>query len=121
MAISSNPEKTLTPEETQVIFAEYFKEAVSYNSSDVSAVVGYFLKRGFDKISAINTAAIFLQQAQIDKVPVYVLLDTLKGLKDVELTDVITQILNLYRRKTSVLGYKTSADTALFDERNVVY
>lgn len=121
MAVSSNPEKTLTSEETQVIFAEYFKEAVSYNASDVSAVVGYFLKRGFDKISAINTAAIFLQQAQIDKVPVYVLLDTLKGLKDVELTDVITQILNLYRRKTSVLGYKTSADTALFDERNVVY
>jgi hypothetical protein len=120
MAVSDNPQE-LTQEETQVIFSNYFKESISYNASDVSAVVGYFLKRGFDKVSAVNTAAIFLQQAQIDKVPVYVLLDTLKGLKEIELTDVVSQILNLYRKKTSTLGYKTSAETALFDERNVVY
>ena len=120
MASSDNP-KQESKELTKKFFDNYYNREISYNAADVDAVIGYFLKRGFDKVSAINTAAIFLQQAQIDQVPVYVLLDTLKGLKEIELTDVVSQILNLYRKKTSTLGYKTSAETSLFDERNVVY
>lgn len=116
---SNNPEK-LELDDTQIIFNNYFKDQVSYNANDVNAVVSYFLKRGFDRISAINTAAIFLQQAKIDNVPVFTLLDTLKGFNDVEINNIISQILNLYRPKTSVIGFKKSAVLSLFEQRNVI-
>src|SRR5210317_57878 len=120
MIRSNNPEQ-FTFDETQIIFNNYFKKEITYNANEVNAVIGYFLKRGFEKIAAINTAAIFLQQAQIDKVPAFVLIDTLKGLNAVELNSVISQILNLYRAKTSSLGFTTSSETRLFDERNIIY
>lgn len=121
MTIRSNNPETLNFDDTQKIFNNYFKEEITYQTNEVNAVIGYFLKRGFERIAAINTAAIFLQQAQIDKVPAFVLLDTLKGLDDVQLTSVVSQILNLYRTKTSALGFKTSSEINLFDERNIVY
>ena len=121
MTIRSNNPKPVSLDETQKIFNNYFKGEITFQSSEVSAVIGFFLKRGFEKVAAINTAAIFLQQAQIDKVPAFKLLDTLKGFDDVQLTDVISQILNLYRSKTSKLGFKTVTDTVLFDERNIIY
>ncbi len=121
MAIRSNNPETFSFDETQKIFNNYFKKEITYQSSEVSAVIGFFLKRGFEKVAAINTAAIFLQQAQVDKVPAFKLLDTLKGLDDVQLTSVISQILNLYRSKTTNLGFKTTTDVVLFDERNIIY
>ena len=30
-------------------FNNYFKSEINYNASEVDAVIGYFLKRGFDK------------------------------------------------------------------------
>ena len=116
---SNNPE-SLQLDDTQIIFNNYFKEQISYNSNDVSAVVTYFLKRGFDRLSAINTAAIFLQQAKIDNVPVFKLLDTMKGFNDVEINNVISQILNLYRPKTSVIGFKKNSVLSLYEQRNII-
>lgn len=121
MTIRSNNPETFSFDETQKIFNNYFKEEITFKSSEVSAVIGYFLSRGFEKTAAINTAAIFLQQAQVDKVPAFVLLDTLKGLDGVQLNSVISQILNLYRSKTTSLGFKTSSEITLFDERNIIF
>ena len=67
------------PEDQKRYFNNYFKTEINYNASEVDAVIGYFLKRGFEKLSAINTASVLLQQAQIDDVPVFQLLDTLQG------------------------------------------
>ena len=120
MTIRSNNPKPVSLDETQKIFNNYFKEEITFQSSEVSAVIGFFLKRGFEKVAAINTAAIFLQQAQIDKVPAFKLLDTLKGFNDVEINNIISQILNLYRPKTSVIGFKKSAVLSLFEQRNVI-
>ena len=33
-------------------FNNYFKTEINYNASEVDAVIGYFLKRDFDKIAA---------------------------------------------------------------------
>lgn len=116
---SNNPEK-LNLDDTQIIFNNYFSKQINFNANEVNAVVSYFLKRGFDRIAATNTAAIFLQQAQIDKVPVFKLIDTLKGLNDVEINNVVSQILNLYRNKTSVIGFKKSTVLSLFEQRNII-
>lgn len=101
-------------------FNNYFKSEINYNASEVDAVIGYFLKRGFDKLAAINTSSVILQQASIDEVPVFELLDTLNGIDEVQLNNVLAQILNLNRQKTSMLGFRSKSDQELFDQRNII-
>ena len=101
-------------------FDKYFTEKLSFASNEVDAVIGYFLKRGFDKVSAVNTASILLQQAEIDQLTVFKLLDTLKGINDVQLSNVVAQILNLNRSKVSTLGYRTPKEKQLFDQRQII-
>jgi hypothetical protein len=106
---------------TQEFFNNFYDIEISYNASEVDAVIGYFLKRGFGKVSAINTASVLLQQAKIDELNVQQLLDTLKGVTDVQLSLIVAQILNFNREKTSVLGFREQdAQSQLFDQRNVV-
>lgn len=93
---------------------------IAYKANEVDAVVGYFLKRGFERIAAINTGSIILQQAAKDKIPVYQLLDTLKGLTDVQLSKVVAEILNINRSKVSQIGYKFEKTETTFDERNII-
>jgi hypothetical protein len=113
----NNLSKELTPE----FFNNFYNIEISYNPSEVDAVIGYFLKRGFEKVSAINTASVLLQQAKIDDLNVQELLDTLKGVSDVQLSLIVAQILNINRSKTSVLGFRdATGQSALFDQRNVV-
>ena len=62
-----------------------------------------------------------LQQAKIDDLNVQELIDTLKGVTDVQLSLIVAQILNFNREKTSVLGFRDeSLQFELFDQRNVV-
>jgi hypothetical protein len=110
-----------TTELTPEFFNNFYDIEISYNASEVDAVIGYFLKRGFVKVSAINTASVLLQQAKIDELNVQQLLDTLKGVTDVQLSLIVAQILNFNRSKTSVLGFREDiSNSQLFDQRNVV-
>jgi hypothetical protein len=61
-----------------------------------------------------------LQQASIDEVPVFELLDTLNGIDDVQLNNVLAQILNQNRQKTSMLGFRSKSEQELFDQRNII-
>ena len=119
MTISSNPLAN-TKELTTKFFDNYYNKEISYNASEVDAVIGYFLKRGFDKVSAVNTASILLQQAEIDQLTVFKLLDTLKGINDVQLSNIVAQILNLNRSKVSTLGYRVPEEKQLFDQRQII-
>ena len=106
---------------TTEFFNNFYNKEISYNPSEVDAVIGYFLKRGFEKTAAINTASVLLQQAKIDDLNVQQLIDTLKGVTDVQLSLIVAQILNFNREKTSVLGFRDeAAQSTLFDQRNVV-
>lgn len=114
---TSSTKLELTPE----YFNNYYNLEISYNPGEVDAVIGYFLKRGFERTAAINTASVLLQQARIDELNVQQLIDTLKGVTDVQLSLIVAQILNFNRSKTSVLGFKDpAAQQELFDQRNVV-
>lgn len=101
-------------------FNNYTKEEINYNPSEVDAVIGYFLKRGFDQTAAINTATVLLQQSYLDGIKVFQLIDTLKGLTDIQLNDLIAQIINLTRSKCSTIGYRVDSTLGLFDQRNVI-
>jgi len=112
-----------TPQDdTLVYFNNFYNNAgtVSYTQNEVDAVVGYFLKRGFDKVAAINTGGVILEQAKRDSIPVFKLLDTLEGINEVQLSNVIAQIINANRRKTSSIGYRQQSENQLFDQRNII-
>lgn len=95
-------------------------ESVPYKTSEVDAVIGYFSKRGFDQVAAVNTALVLLRQASIDKLPAFELIDTLKGVSNIQLSNIVAQILNLNRSKTTTLGFRVSPRQNLFDQRNIV-
>lgn len=107
----------ITPE----YFNNFYDLEISYNPGEVDAAIGYFLKRGFEKTAAVNTASVLLQQAKVDNLNVQQLIDTLKGVTDVQLSLIVAQILNFNRSKTSVLGFRdTDTRQELFDKRNIV-
>jgi hypothetical protein len=96
------------------------RKQIPYNVNEVDAVIGYFLKRNFGEIAAINTALILLRQAKTDNLPVFELIDTLKGLDNTQLSYVVAQILNLNRSKTSAIGYRVMLGENLFEQRNII-
>jgi hypothetical protein len=101
-------------------FDRYFQHQVTFPSNQIDAVLGYFLKRGFQEEAAKSTSIVLLNQARIDNIPVFQLLDTLKGLTDVQLSQVVAQVLNAYREKTSLLGYRVAPLTDSFENRNIL-
>jgi hypothetical protein len=109
-----------TVDNNSKLFNRQFENVVNYNASEVDAVIGYFLKRGFERVSAVNVALVILEQSSKDDISVTELIDTLKGLTDVQLSNVVAQVLNINRPKTSRVGYRISPTTELFDQRNIL-
>lgn len=102
------------------VFDNYFTKRLSFPSNEVDAVIAFFEKRGFEKTAAIATGTSLLNQAKLDNVKVFTLLDTLKGFNDVQLSAVVTEILNYSRLRTSVLGYKITESSEKLERRNIV-
>lgn len=104
----------------KVFFDNYFNKQISYPAEQIDSVVNYFTKRGFDQIASAAVSTVLLQQAYIDQVNVYTLLDTLKGLTDVQISAVVAEILNSNRQNTSVLGYRQASTGEYLEARNVI-
>lgn len=105
---------------TVEFFDQYFVKKISFPADEVDAVVGFFVKRGFEKISATSIATVLLTQAKLDNIKVFKLLDTLQGTNTLQLNAVVSEILNYNRQKISSLGYKTPSETTN-EERNIIY
>ena len=116
LPIETNNEK----KEVRQFFNTYFDQEISFPSNLIDAVVGFFVKRGFDEQVARSTGIVLLNQSGLDNVNVFILLDKLKVLTDVQLGQVITQIMNGYRVQTSVLGFKTSTKDNTYESRNIL-
>jgi hypothetical protein len=98
-------------------FDKYYTKAISFPTNDVNAVIGYFEKRGFSSEAARATATVLLTQAKIDTIPVFQLLDSLKGLNETQLSNVVAEILNYNRDATSSIGYSTANQISEKTER----
>jgi hypothetical protein len=92
-------------------FNDYYDEPLSFPVNQVDAVVGFFEKRDFDKQAAIAVSGSLLQQAKID---------TLKTLERVQLSALVTEVLNFDRPSSSTLGYKTPTQSELSETRNII-
>jgi len=106
--------------EVKEFYNKYYTEKISYSANQVDSVVGFFLKRGFDESSATGIATVLLQQSKIDDVNVFTLLDTLKGLTDVQISGLVGEIVNYNRSKVSVIGFKTTDSVEKQESRNIV-
>jgi hypothetical protein len=105
---------------TKVFFDNYFNGSVSFPAAQIDATVAFFQKRGFDLSSASSTAIILLNQARNENVSVFSLLEKLQGLTDVQLSQVVAQVLNASREKTSLLGYRVATNNDTFESRNIL-
>lgn len=107
--------------EVKEFFDKYFSKKISITSNQVDSVVGFFKKRGFDTNSAIAVATVLLQQAKIDKVNIFQVVDTLQGLNEVQLSSLVATILNTNRSRVSSIGYKIENTAVTSERRNIVY
>ena len=92
--ITQNPDR-----ETRQFFENLNKPTLTFATNDVDAMVGYFESRGFSKQSSISTATVLLTQAKIDGINAFTLIDTLKGIDDVKLSAIVTEIVSYPKRR----------------------
>jgi len=106
--------------EVKTFFDRYFSKSISITSNEVDTVLGFFTKRNFDKSSAIAVTTVILQQAKSESKNVFELLDSLTGLDEVKLSQLVSAILNNNRSKISALGYTVAFDKPTQENRNVL-
>jgi hypothetical protein len=111
---------TDSSDEVRNFFDKYFLHQISFPTNQIDAVVGFFLKRGFDESAARSTAIVLLNQSRLENVNPLALVDTLKGLTDIQLSKVVTEVLNVYRDRRSTLGYKLTTVEETTESRNIV-
>jgi hypothetical protein len=104
----------------KTFFAVNSKTPYSFTANEIDATTSFFLKRGFDQISSNSIAIILLTQARNENVQVFTLLDTLKVLTDIQLSQVVAQVLNTNRDITSFIGYRTQPVTNTYEARNIL-
>jgi hypothetical protein len=121
MTTSSLPAEKYTSSDQYVkeFFDRYYTKTLEFPANEVDAVIAFFTKRGFEEASANSVATTLMQQAKIDGVKVFKLLDTLNGLEDVQLSGLVTEILNYSRTKTSTLGFRIDNTTNYIEARNI--
>lgn len=112
----------ITPQdngEVRNFFDKFFLNQITFPSNQIDAIVGFFLKRGFDDDAARSTSIVLLNQARLENVNPFQLLDTIKGLTDVQLSSVVTEVLNVYRDRSSSLGFKIINVEETAESRNI--
>lgn len=105
---------------TKLFFDSYGQFPLEFSATDVSSTIGFFEGKGFDKDAATITAATLLKQAKIDGLPVFQILDTLRGFTSLELSALVGEILNNNRPSTSTLGFKISTLENNNQKRNII-
>ena len=118
--MSNLPTSTRIDSSTKVkeFYNKYFTKKLAFPANEVDAVVGFFEKRGFEKVSATAVAGILLQQAKLDNIKTFELLDGIKNFNKVQLDAVVAEILNYNRENISSIGYRTTTGNRL-EARNI--
>ena len=83
--------------------------------------MGFFTSRGFEQTAAISVSTVLLQQAKIDEVNVFELLDSIKNFDKTKLSNLVAVVLNENRSKISKLGYKSETLQENLENRNIIF
>ena len=94
-------------------------EPFQFNANDYDTTVSFFVKRGFDRLPAEETAYVILRQAKVDSVPVTQILDILTQADPVQLNELLTVVLNTNRYNSSRLGVRNNRTSREIISRNI--
>jgi hypothetical protein len=114
------PSKTTVQNATVQAFDTYFSKPLELDANTFALMQGFFESQGFSKTSAETIAVVIIKQAKKDGYNPLTILDTLKSLNGVELSSLVSEILNYNRFKTSQLGYAGKFVPNLEIARNIV-
>lgn len=106
--------------EVRLFFDRYYTKTLNFNDNELNSVVGFFQSRGFDESSAIAVSVVILEQARIDGVKVFQLIDTLKRYEDFKLSAIVAEVINYNRKRTSAVGFKKDDLANTFESRNII-
>jgi hypothetical protein len=119
--LPTNTKPTDSTTNTKDFFNSYYTAGISLSASDIDATFGFFQSRGFDISASNSIAATLLSQSKKENVNVFQILDTLKGLNELQLSRVVSEILNYNRLNISTLGYRVNnSENNQFEIRNVL-
>ena len=118
----SNLPPTATPDTSLTVqaFDSYQTQPIELSSTVLAAMKGYFVSRGFGEVAAESITVTVMTQAKQDGYNPMQILDTLKGLSNVELSGLVSEILNYNRFKSSSLGYAQTITPNAEIQRNII-
>jgi hypothetical protein len=93
---------------TKLFFDTYGVEPLQFNATEVDACISFFVKKGFDEEASLTVTTSLLRQARLDGLPIFQVLDSLKGFNNLEISTLVGEILNNNRVPTSTLGFRTT-------------
>ena len=102
------------------LFGDYFDNQVTIDSGEFDAVKAFFNGKDYTDESADTIAYVICRQAKIDNVTSMQILDQLSTTNPQELTDIVAEIMNLYRFKSSLIGKKQDNPTPGIVSRNIL-
>ena len=97
-----------------------YQEKFQFNAGEFDAAIAFFVKRGFNRVSAESIAYIILRQAKIDSISPQSLLDKVTYASPAQLSELITIVLNSNRYKSSRLGVRQTRTTKDTVSRNIL-
>jgi hypothetical protein len=114
MATNLPPKKiTDSAKPTQLFFDTYGRIPLEFPATEVDAVLGFFTSKGYTEEAAQVTGLTLLKQAKLDNTPIFELLDTLGKFTGLQLSALISEILNNNRVPTSTLGFRTPSQNTI--------
>jgi len=116
----SNISKNTVSKSTKVFFNEYYTIPINISDNELTSTISFFESKGFDNSAALTTSIILINQAKNDKVNIFTLMDSLRSLSNVKLTELVAEILNYNRRPSSVIGFKRNTTVNRFESRNII-
>jgi hypothetical protein len=117
---SNLPGMRQTDNSTLQAFDTYFSQPIEIKVSTLNSMVSFFTSKGFDQTAAENVALVIITQAKKDNLNPMQVLDTLRGLGEVEISALVAEIINFNRFKTSFLGYTRGFQINQEVSRNVM-
>jgi hypothetical protein len=97
-----------------------YVENFELKQNDYDAAISFFVKRGFDREPAEQISYVILKQAKIDSVPAMEVLDIISKASPVQLSELMSFILNSSRVPSSRLGLRNQRDVKEFVSRNII-
>jgi hypothetical protein len=113
------PTKSLS-DATVRAFDNFYTQPLELNAGVLDAMKGFFTNKGFETVAAESISVVIMKQAKKDGYNPMEILDTLKGLDSVEISALVSEILNYNRVKTSFLGYAREFSPNQEVKRNIL-